>query len=214
MRSSSPADRRRACSAISRRCSPRSKDCRRATTRICRTTSACSSTPSTRCCSCCRLSPARSPSARSSRERMRAALSSTMMATDLADYLVRKGATFREAHGAVGKLVRESESTGVEMQALPARVVHGGASAFADDVSEALSRRAVGHAARSGGRHRPRRGARADRGRASCAASAAYTALEQRSGVAGRTTTVGYRPDGTSTVSRRSARMTTGFRSG
>src|SRR4029453_1674874 len=34
-------------------------------------------------------------------DRMRAALSSTMMATDLADYLVRKGATFREAHGAV-----------------------------------------------------------------------------------------------------------------
>jgi argininosuccinate lyase len=32
---------------------------------------------------------------------MRAALASTMMATDLADYLVRKGATFREAHGAV-----------------------------------------------------------------------------------------------------------------
>ena len=29
---------------------------------------------------------------------MRAALASTMMATDLADYLVRKGATFREAH--------------------------------------------------------------------------------------------------------------------
>ena len=42
-------------------------------------------------------------------DRMRAALSSTMMATDLADYLVRKGATFREAHGAVGALVRESE---------------------------------------------------------------------------------------------------------
>src|SRR5207248_7258381 len=39
-------------------------------------------------------------------ERMRAALSTTMMATDLADYLVRKGATFREAHTAVGHLVR------------------------------------------------------------------------------------------------------------
>jgi argininosuccinate lyase len=34
-------------------------------------------------------------------DRMAAALSSTMMATDLADYLVRRGATFREAHGAV-----------------------------------------------------------------------------------------------------------------
>src|SRR5512146_2055960 len=52
-------------------------------------------------------------------QRMRAALSSTMMATALADYLVRRGATFREAHGAVGKLVRESETTGQEMHALP-----------------------------------------------------------------------------------------------
>src|SRR5438270_8015408 len=38
--------------------------------------------------------------------RMSDALSSTMMATDLADYLVRKGASFREAHGAVGRLIR------------------------------------------------------------------------------------------------------------
>ena len=40
-------------------------------------------------------------------DRMEAAVSSSMMATDLADYLVRKGATFREAHGAVGGLVLE-----------------------------------------------------------------------------------------------------------
>jgi hypothetical protein len=32
--------------------------------------------------------------------------------------------------------------------------------------------------------------------------------------LARRTTTVGYRPDGTSTVSRRIARTSTGFRSG
>jgi len=73
------------------------------------------------------------------RDRMQSALSSTMMATDLADYLVRKGATFREAHGAVGKLVRESESTGVEMQALPAASFAAAHRLFADDVSEALS---------------------------------------------------------------------------
>ncbi|MBV9880412.1 MAG: argininosuccinate lyase, partial [Gemmatirosa sp.] len=52
-------------------------------------------------------------------KRMEAALSSTMMATDLADYLVRKGATFRESHGAVGSLVRMSEEQGVEMTELP-----------------------------------------------------------------------------------------------
>src|SRR5437764_6196947 len=51
-------------------------------------------------------------------ERMRAALSTTMMATDLADYLVRKGATFREAHGAVGRLVRACEERSVELHTL------------------------------------------------------------------------------------------------
>ena len=52
------------------------------------------------------------------RVRMRAAVTSSMMATDLADYLVRKRATFREAHGAVGRLVREAEEKGVELSAL------------------------------------------------------------------------------------------------
>lgn len=52
------------------------------------------------------------------RARMSSAVTSTMMATDLADYLVRKGATFREAHGAVGKLVRQAEEAGVELHAL------------------------------------------------------------------------------------------------
>ena len=51
--------------------------------------------------------------------RMAAALSSTMMATDLADLLVRQGATFREAHGVVGRLVLEAESRGCELGALP-----------------------------------------------------------------------------------------------
>jgi argininosuccinate lyase len=51
--------------------------------------------------------------------RMSAALSSTMMATDVADLLVRQGATFREAHGVVGRLVLEAESAGVELSALP-----------------------------------------------------------------------------------------------
>ena len=53
------------------------------------------------------------------RARMRAALSSTMMATDLADYLVGKGATFREAHEAVGSLIREAEGKSCELTDLP-----------------------------------------------------------------------------------------------
>ena len=72
-------------------------------------------------------------------ERMQAALSSTMMATDLADYLVRKGATFREAHAAVGRLVRESEQGGYEMQALPFSSFAAAHPRFGQDVYEALS---------------------------------------------------------------------------
>ena len=50
--------------------------------------------------------------------RLRAAVTPAMMATDLADHMVRRGATFREAHGAVGALVREAEEGGVELDAL------------------------------------------------------------------------------------------------
>jgi argininosuccinate lyase len=71
-------------------------------------------------------------------DRMAAALSSTMMATDLADYLVRKGATFREAHSAVGKLVRESETTRTEMWDLPFASFSSAHPLFSDDVFEAL----------------------------------------------------------------------------
>lgn len=73
------------------------------------------------------------------RDRMAAALSSTMMATDLADYLVRRGATFREAHGAVGALVREGEERGVELTALPFSSFSRAHARFAEDVYDALS---------------------------------------------------------------------------
>jgi argininosuccinate lyase len=41
--------------------------------------------------------------------RMLAAIDSTMMATDLADYLVGKGMPFREAHSITGKVLRAAE---------------------------------------------------------------------------------------------------------
>ena len=72
-------------------------------------------------------------------DRMAAALSSTMMATDLADYLVRRGATFREAHGAVGSLVREGEQLGVELTTLPFSSFQRAHPRFDQDVYEALS---------------------------------------------------------------------------
>jgi argininosuccinate lyase len=85
-------------------------------------------------------------------ERMRAALSTTMMATDLADYLVRKGATFREAHAAVGQLVRLCEERGVELHTLPLAQFTAVHMAFSDDVFDALSAyRSVEHREVEGG---------------------------------------------------------------
>jgi argininosuccinate lyase len=71
--------------------------------------------------------------------RMRAALSSTMMATDLADYLVRKGATFREAHGAVGRLIRRCEEEKLSLHTLPLSAFTATHSLFGQDVFNALS---------------------------------------------------------------------------
>ncbi len=62
-----------------------------------------------------------------------------MMATDLADYLVRKGATFREAHGAVGSLVRAAEEGGIELDALPRERFTEAHALFGDDARDALS---------------------------------------------------------------------------
>lgn len=56
---------------------------------------------------------------RFNRQRMRAAVSSGMMATDLADFLVRRGVAFRDAHVAVGSLVRQAEVAGLELDQLP-----------------------------------------------------------------------------------------------
>jgi len=50
--------------------------------------------------------------------RMRDAVTGSMMATDLADHLVRKRATFREAHAAVGSLVRSAEERNLELNEL------------------------------------------------------------------------------------------------
>ncbi len=72
-------------------------------------------------------------------ERMKAALASSMMATDLADYLVEKGVSFREAHAAVGRLVREAEEKRSELTTLPFESFAAAHAAFERDVFEALS---------------------------------------------------------------------------
>jgi argininosuccinate lyase len=85
-------------------------------------------------------------------ERMEAAVSSSMMATDLADYLVRKGATFREAHSSVGKLVKLSEERGCELSALSPKDFSSAHALFTSDIQDALSARAsVAHREVPGG---------------------------------------------------------------
>jgi argininosuccinate lyase len=49
-----------------------------------------------------------------------AANNQDVLATDIADELVRRGVPFREAHGAVGKLLRVAETEGVTLAQLPA----------------------------------------------------------------------------------------------
>ena len=72
-------------------------------------------------------------------QRMRGALSTTMMATDLADYLVRKGVAFRDAHRAVGRLVRRCEEDRVGLDALPLAAFTETHASFEGDVFDALS---------------------------------------------------------------------------
>jgi argininosuccinate lyase len=50
--------------------------------------------------------------------RMAAALDDAMLATDLADYLVRKGVPFRQSHHLIGQAVLRAEQLGVTLQGL------------------------------------------------------------------------------------------------
>lgn len=52
-------------------------------------------------------------------QQMRAALVDEMLATDLADYLVRRGVPFRQSHELAGLAVKRSEALGVPLRSLP-----------------------------------------------------------------------------------------------
>jgi argininosuccinate lyase len=72
-------------------------------------------------------------------ERMLAAASQGMMnATELADYLVRKGIPFREAHETVGRIVVKAIASGIELGELSLEELRSFSSAIEDDVFEAL----------------------------------------------------------------------------
>ena len=66
--------------------------------------------------------------------RLRAALASEMLATDLAEYLVRKGVPFRETHHIAGAAVRLAEERGVGLEQLSVADLQSLHPAFADDV--------------------------------------------------------------------------------
>lgn len=84
--------------------------------------------------------------------RMREAVSGAMMATDLADYLVRRSVSFRDAHGAVGRLVREAEERGVDLSSLPFASFVAAHSAFEQDVlAELAPERSLSHRDIAGG---------------------------------------------------------------
>ena len=73
-------------------------------------------------------------------DRMRQAASQGMMnATEFADYLVRKGLPFREAHEKAGLAVKLAIERGVELQELPLKELQSVSNLIADDIFEALS---------------------------------------------------------------------------
>jgi len=75
------------------------------------------------------------PSLRVNRERMEAAASrGYTLATDVADYLVGKGAPFRDAHGIVAELVKFAQSDGRLLTDLTLEEYHRFSPMFGEDV--------------------------------------------------------------------------------
>jgi argininosuccinate lyase len=73
-------------------------------------------------------------------QRMRdAAREGYATATDLADYLVRRGAPFRDAHEAVARAVRHAEARGVDLSALPIAELRQFSPLVGDDVYDILT---------------------------------------------------------------------------
>ncbi|HET9857207.1 MAG TPA: argininosuccinate lyase [Chthoniobacterales bacterium] len=77
------------------------------------------------------------PELKIDRERMEAAANDPhLLATDLAEYLVKKGVPFREAHAIVGRLVADAIAKGTKISALPPTELKKGSSLFDVDVAE------------------------------------------------------------------------------
>ena len=73
-------------------------------------------------------------------ENMRAAvMQGFATATDLADYLVKKGMPFRDSHEVVAQAVRYADQNGVDLSELPLEVLQGFSSLISDDVYQVLT---------------------------------------------------------------------------
>ncbi|GAB4502944.1 MAG: argininosuccinate lyase [Anaerolineales bacterium] len=70
-------------------------------------------------------------------EKMRAAIDASLMATDLADYLVHKGIPFRQAHQAVGQAVRLAAEKNIPLDELSLSEIQA-CGAFSSDWRAAL----------------------------------------------------------------------------
>lgn len=71
-------------------------------------------------------------------EKMAAALAPEMLATEIADYLVRKGVPFREGHHISGRVVQLGEQHGVPMDTLSLEQLKTVDARFDDDVKACL----------------------------------------------------------------------------
>lgn len=85
-------------------------------------------------------------------DQMEAALDEAMLATDLADYLVRKGVPFRQSHYVVGQAVRRAERLGCSLEELSVTEYQAIHPAFAEDVHDVFDfRRSVEARSAKGG---------------------------------------------------------------
>jgi argininosuccinate lyase len=82
-------------------------------------------------------------------ERMRASIDASMLATDLADYLVFKGVPFRQAHSLAGQAVQMAAAAGVQLDALSLDQFQSLSPAIQNDVfdvfnpAQSVARRSV-----------------------------------------------------------------------
>ena len=67
-------------------------------------------------------------------DRMRSAIDSSMLATDLADYLVSKGVPFRKAHEVAGRVVRVGGERNVSLEKMPLEAYQAESPEFEADV--------------------------------------------------------------------------------